>query len=168
MGMLRLDWNFAATIVNLFVLYLLMRRFLFGPIQNLIDKRKDLIESKFRHAKETENQAEQMRTKYQGLLEHAKEESRQIVEQARVQAKSEYDAKIEQAKEQADSMLETAREKIEIERDKMLHELERQISSLALIAAGKVIGKMAKEKYDDSMYDMFLKEAGEGNDTNRN
>lgn len=168
MGMLRLDWNFAATIVNLIVLYLLLRRFLFGPIQNLIDQRKELIDSKFSQAKDVQTSAEQMKENYENLLKTAKDESREIVEKARVQAKAEYDEKMEQAEHETSMMLEHAREKIDMERERMLHELEMQISSLALCAAGKVIGRMAGQKYDDVMYDKFLKEAGDGNDTNRN
>lgn len=168
MGMLRLDWNIVATIVNLIVLYLLMRRFLFGPIQAIIDKRKELIESRFHEAKEEQSQADQMKEKYQGLLANAKEESAQIVERAREQAKSEYESRLSYAKEQADKMLEAAREKMEQEHDKMLKELESQISSLAMCAAGKVIGKNASSKYDEALYNQFLGEAGGIDDPDRN
>lgn len=167
MGMLRLDWNIVATIVNLIVLYLLMRRFLFGPIQNMIEKRKELIDSKFNQAKEEQIRAQQMKTQYQGLMANAKEESTKIVERAREQAKSEYEGKLENAKTQADKMLEAAREKIESEREKMLHELESQISSLAMCAARKVIGSNASPKSDEALYNQFLSEAGETNDTSR-
>lgn len=167
MGMLRLDWNIVATIVNLIVLYLLMRRFLFGPIQNMIEKRKELIDSKFNQAKEEQIMAQQMKTQYQGLMANAKEESTKIVERAREQAKSEYEGNLENAKTQADKMLEVARKKIESEREKMLHELESQISSLAMCAARKVIGSNASPKYDEALYNQFLSEAGETNDTSR-
>ncbi len=167
MGMLRLDWNIVATIINLIVLYLLMRFFLFGPIQAIIDKRKQWIDSEFDQAKEVQEEASQMKNKYEDLMEHIKEESNKILEQARAQAKVEYDMKLEQAKEQADKLLEAAREKIETEREKMLRELERQISSLAMCAAAKVIGRNASSKYDDALYKQFFGETGETNETNR-
>lgn len=167
MGMLRLDWNIVATIVNLIVLYLLMRRFLFGPIQNTIEKRKEMIDSKFNQAKEEQIRAQQMKTQYQGLMANAKEESTKIVERAREQAKSEYEGKLENAKTQADKMLEAARKNLESEREKMLHELESQISTLAMCAARKVIGSNASPKYDEALYNQFLSEAGETNDTSR-
>ncbi|SES86454.1 F0F1 ATP synthase subunit B [[Clostridium] polysaccharolyticum] len=160
MGMLRLDWNIVATIVNLLVLYFLMRRFLFGPIQAILDKRKELIESRFHEAKEEQLQAGQMKEKYQGLLANAKEESAQIVERAREQAKTEYESRLSCAEEQAEKMLEAAREKMEQEHDKMLKELESQISTLVMCAAGKVIGRNASPKYDEALYNQFLDEAG--------
>lgn len=167
MGMLRLDWNIVATIVNLIVLYLLMRHFLFGPIQNMIEKRKELIDSKFNQAKEEQIRAQQMKNQYEGLMANAKEESVQIVEQAREQAKSEYEGKLENAKTLADKMLEAARKNLESEREKMFHELESQIATLAMCAARKVIGSNASEEYDEALYNQFLSEAGETNDTSR-
>lgn len=165
MGMLRLDWNVVATIINLIVLYLLMRRFLFQPIQNMIDKRKELIDSRFNKAKDEQTQVDQLKEKYQGLMSNAKNESDKIVEEAREQANSVYEDRLNTAKHQTDYMLESARDKIESERDKMLHELESQISSLAMCAAAKVIGRNASKKYDKALYEQFLNEAGDSNDT---
>ena len=108
-----------------------------------------------------------MKTQYQGLMANAKEESTKIVERAREQAKTEYEGKLDNAKTQADKMLEAAREKIESEREKMLHELESQISSLAMCAARKVIGSNSSPKSDEALYNQFLSEAGETNDTSR-
>ena len=167
MGMLRIDWNVIATVVNLIVLYLLMRRFLFRPIMNIMDQRKQMIDSKFTEAKDVQSRADQMKEEYMDLLSNAKEESQKIVEQARETAKADYESKIDSANTQVNKMLETAREKIEMERQKTLHDLESQISSLAMCAAGKVIGRNASAKYDEALYDQFLSEAGEPNDTDR-
>lgn len=167
MGMLRIDWNVIATIVNLIVLYLLMRRFLFQPIMNIMDQRKKLIDSKFTEAKEVQSRADQMKDKYQVMLSNAKEESQKIVEQARETAKAEYESKLESANVQVNKMMEAAQEKIEMEREKTFHDLEAQISTLAMSAAGKVIGRNASAKYDVALYDQFLSEAGDQNDTDR-
>lgn len=168
MGMLQVNWfTFAATAVNLIVLYQLMRHFLFQPIQNVLDKRKERIDSEFNQAKEDKMEANQLKDQYERLMEHAKEESVQIVERAKTKAKSEYDNKLELAKSQADKMLETAREKIETEREKMLRELKSQISYLTMSAAAKVIGRNASPKYDEGLYNQFFHEAGETNDTDR-
>lgn len=168
MGMLRLDWNVLATIINLIVLYLLMRRFLFQPIQNTIDKRKELLDNRFHQAEDEKNQADQLKEQYQGLMDNAKTESDKILEQARDQANSEYETRLDTARKQTDTMLETARSKIETERDKMIHELETQISALAMCAAAKVIGRNASPKYDKALYEQFLSGTGDGNDADHN
>ena len=43
--MIKIDINLVFTIINLLVLYLLMKKFLFGPIINVMDQRKAMITS---------------------------------------------------------------------------------------------------------------------------
>lgn len=42
--MIKIDINLVFTIINLLVLYLLMKKFLFGPIINVMDQRKAMID----------------------------------------------------------------------------------------------------------------------------
>ena len=42
--MLRLDMNFVWNIVNLIVLYLLLKHFLIGPVMDVMNKRRGMIE----------------------------------------------------------------------------------------------------------------------------
>ena len=37
--MLRLDWNLVFTVINLLILYVLMRKFLFKPVNEILEKR---------------------------------------------------------------------------------------------------------------------------------
>ena len=48
--MLRVDINLVFTIINLLVLYLLMKKFLFGPVVAVMEKRKAMIEEQFANA----------------------------------------------------------------------------------------------------------------------
>ena len=38
--MLRLDWNLVLTIINLLILYLLMKKFLIGPVTAIMEQRQ--------------------------------------------------------------------------------------------------------------------------------
>ena len=42
--MLRIDFNLVLTIINLIVLYLGLRKFLIGPVTNVMEQRKQMIE----------------------------------------------------------------------------------------------------------------------------
>ena len=55
--MIKIDINLVFTIINLLVLYLLMKKFLFGPIIKVMDVRKAMIDQQFAGAKEQEDQA---------------------------------------------------------------------------------------------------------------
>lgn len=166
MGMLRIDWNVIATIVNIIVLYFLMKKFLFGPIERIVEQRRTMIEQKFTNVRDEKSKAEQMRVKYQDLMRGAKEESQEIIERAKKVAQKEYDSKMDSANQQVTKMLDSARERIEVEREKMFHDLESQIASLAMTAAGKVLGETepAKKK---TITQQFIKELGDNHDTTR-
>ena len=89
--MLRLDWNLLFTIINLIVLYVCMKKFLYGPITAIMDKRQNMIREQLANATQTEEEARQMKNRYEAALQGAKDESGKIVDQARAEAKSEYE-----------------------------------------------------------------------------
>ena len=77
--MIKIDINLVFTIINLLVLYLLMKKFLFGPIIKVMDVRKAMIDQQFAGAKEQEDQAKALKEQYEGALKSAREESFQTV-----------------------------------------------------------------------------------------
>lgn len=164
MEMLRLDWNVVATIVNLLILYVLMKRFCFQPIQKVMDERKKLLDTQFSEADREKKKAFELKDEYEVLIRKAKAESANMIDRAKDEAKQVYDKAMESAKEETDRMLASAREKMEVERAQMLTELESQIASLAMCAAGKIIGRNVTKSYDKALYDAFLNEAGEADD----
>ena len=106
--MLSLDLNLVWNIINLVVLYLLLRHFLFKPVMGIMDKRRQIIEDGLRNAQDAQNDAMKMKQEYEDALKGAKQESVQIVENARSAAKNEYDRIVAEAGEKAGSIIENA------------------------------------------------------------
>ena len=87
--MIEININLVFTIINLIVLYLFNEKsFLFGPILNVMEQRKNMIDQQFASAKDTEEQAYELKGKYEDALKSAKDESMRIVNQAKDEAKS--------------------------------------------------------------------------------
>ena len=145
--MIKIDINLVFTIINLLVLYLLMKKFLFGPIIKVMDVRKAMIDQQFAGAKEQEDQAKALKEQYEGALKSAREESFQIMEQARKEAK--------------------AQEDINTERENAMRQMKDDVASLAMEAAGKIIGKNSGADQDLSLYDQFIEKAGDPDDSDR-
>ena len=85
--MIEININLVFTIINLIVLYLLMKKFLFGPILNVMEQRKNMIDQQFASAKETEEKAYELKGKYEDALKSAKDESMRIVTRRRMRQK---------------------------------------------------------------------------------
>lgn len=163
--MISIDLNLVWTIINLVVLYLLLKHFLIGPVMNIMEQRKLMIEEGFRNAQTAQDDANRLKQEYETALSGAKQESVQLIEDARKSAKAEYDRIIIEAGEKADTMLESAKESVRVEREQTMKELKFQIAGLAAASAAKIISGNADEKESQDLYDQFLKEAGE-NDGN--
>ena len=81
--MLRIDSNLIWIIVNLLIFYFLIRKFLFKPVLNIIEKRKQMVTEQFEKADTVNAEALELKTQYEAPLQGAKEEAVQIVADAR-------------------------------------------------------------------------------------
>lgn len=163
--MLNLGWSLVWTIINLIIFYLLMKRFLVGPVLGIMEKRKNLIAQELENAKAAQEKAEELKGHYEGALAGAKEESAQIIEAARVDAKSESERMVKEANLEAAKIIENARVTAEQEKENALQGAKSEIAGLALEAARKLLSEGSTEKGNSMLYDEFLAKAGDGNDT---
>ena len=86
--MIQINMNLVFTIINLLVLYLLMKKFLFGPVMHVMDQRQQMLDQQLEEAKKTEDRANELQKKYENALKSAKEDSCRIVEKAKLEAKA--------------------------------------------------------------------------------
>ena len=158
--MIEINMNLVYTIINVIILYLLLRHFLIKPVTDIMEKRKQLIADGLQSAQDAQDGALKMKQEYEAALNGAKQESVQIVENARKSAK--YDRILEEAGNKADSMIASAKETIRIEREKTIHELKGEITGLAIASAAKIAGGKSDEERESQLFDQFLRETGEG------
>ena len=59
-------WNFIATICNLFIQVYLIKRFLFKPINEMLDKRKAKADAEIQDAVKAKEEAQAMKAEYAG------------------------------------------------------------------------------------------------------
>ena len=78
--MISIDLNLVWTIINLVVLYLLLKHFLIGPVMNVMDQRKQMIEDGFKNAQAAQDDADRLKQEYEAALSGAKQESVQLIE----------------------------------------------------------------------------------------
>lgn len=159
--MLRIDFNFLLTIVNLIVLFLLLRKFLIRPIMNIMEKREAMIADGLSNASLKQEQAKELKQQYEDALSGAKDESLRMIEQAKTEAKQEYERIVGDADIQAGKILKTARAAIELEREQTLREMKTEAAGLAMDAARKIVAEQCTKESSQAVYDQFLREAGE-------
>jgi F-type H+-transporting ATPase subunit b len=153
---LRLDWNIVFNIINLLILYFLMKRFLFKPINEILAKRQNEAEDRFALADQKEAKAMECQTKYETLLQDAKGEKEKIVAQARQEASDEYGRIMEEAKEKANGIVEKAKLDAQKEKEVILQQADSEIKDIVLSAAAKMVGTVESAQNDSALYDRFI------------
>lgn len=160
--MLRLDINLIFTIINLLVLYFLMKKFLFKPVNQIIAQREEEIEKQFKDAEEARRQADVLKQEYESSLENAKADSAKLLHEAKEKARTEYDRIVKSADEEVARRLQKAEETIAEEKEKSLRSMENEIGTLVIHAASKVVGEKVSIENNQKLYDDFIAEMGEG------
>ena len=103
-----IPWTFIAQICNLFIQMWLIKKFLFKPINEVIEKRRQLTEQEIRGAREAKQKAEEMRTDYETSLSSAQSEAADIVAKAQKEAQGKADNIVKEAEQQAKGPMERA------------------------------------------------------------
>ena len=153
--------NFVCVVVNLLVLYVLMKKFVFGRVTKIIDARQALLEEKNASVAKAQEEADRLRKEYEKSLENANETSVQIVKEAKSRARAEYNKIMARAAADAEAMKAGAEKAIATEREKQMDELHVQIMDLAVEAAGRIMAEKSSPETDKALYDAFIKEAGD-------
>ena len=156
--MLRLDINLLWTVINLLIWFFLIKKFLFKPINGVIQKREEAISSRYAQAEKLQAEAKEEKDRcatYQAQMEQEKE---QAVLEAQEKARAEYDRILSDAKEQADQIVETSKKEANLQKERIVGKAEQEIRSLILDAA---VTSMRSSDSDGALYDNFLTKAGE-------
>lgn len=67
--MLRLDWNILFTVINLILLFIAMRVFLFKPVRKIIAARQEEADKQFAEAAASKEEAEKLKHSIPSLLQ---------------------------------------------------------------------------------------------------
>lgn len=159
--MIKLDFNIIWTVINLLILYYLMKRFLFDKVHEVLEKRRIMVDSDMASAAATKADAMDLKKQYEDTLNNAGIDAREIIEHANEEARIVYDKKIEEANEEIRHMKKEARASIDIETKKAKEEIQKEAVELAMEAAAKVVSVTDNELRNRSLYDSFIKEIGE-------
>ncbi len=154
-------WTFIAQLCNLFIQLWLIKKFLFKPINEILEKRRNMTEKELKGAREAKEKAETMKKEYETSLSEAQAEAAEIVATAQKEAQGKADNIVKEAKEQAAALTAKAEADIEQEKKKAINEAKDTIGGLAMDIAGKVVEKEIDENDHKKLIDEFINNVGE-------
>lgn len=151
-------WTILFSIINILVLFLFLKKFLFGRINAILEERAKTVQSEIDKAKEESQRAEKIRCDYEASMSDAKEEAKKIIQDAQKTANAQSCAITQQAQEEANRIVESTRKELQLERERSVASAQNEIVSLAMEAAEKVLGREMAEEDNRAIVDAFLAE----------
>ncbi|MBQ4534399.1 MAG: F0F1 ATP synthase subunit B, partial [Ruminococcus sp.] len=119
--MLDIDhWNFIWAAVNFILLFILLKIFLFKPVNKIMDERTRTIQDDLDAAKKSKEEAEALKKEYEDNISDAKQKAQEIIMKAHEDAESEKSAILKKSQEEADQLISDANKTIENERKRVL------------------------------------------------
>jgi F-type H+-transporting ATPase subunit b len=144
-------WTIVCFLITLFVL----KRYAFGPIQKLIDERRERIRQSLEEADHAREEARQLLEEHRKLIGQAKTEAEEIL----VEARKVSDANARRMREETEAdrqrRLEDTRKQIEAETRRALEQIREEVAELSLVAAEKV----TRKSLDDADHRRLIEEA---------
>ena len=154
-------WTFIAQILNLFIQIFLFKKFLFKPIQNILEKRRQEVGDLYTQAEEAKADAQQDKAEYEARLLAAEEEAAGIMKNALDRANVRSDEIIREANQKAAAMKEKADRDIAQERKKAVNEIKDDISNMAVEIAEKIVGREVSSQDHEKLISDFIDNMGE-------
>jgi F-type H+-transporting ATPase subunit b len=154
---------FISQLVNFIVLLLILQRFLYKPMLNMLHQRQERIRESMDYAERVKKEAERAQESYELKVEESRREAQSIIAQAVQQAERVREERVALVEEEARQIRAKAKEDASHERERVVAELRAQVADLAVQAAGRVLGKALDEKTHRQVVMDFLDESGKLN-----
>ena len=159
--MLTLNWNIIWTFVDLIVLYVLLKKFLFARVQKVLDQRQEMIQGQMDHAKEQEALANQNLQQVRETVENATKEAREKAQRILEAASRKEKEQLQASEEEAKRILISSRKQAEQERKKLLADTQDEMVTIAMLAARKAVGNNINEEKEKALFEDLLKKVGD-------
>jgi len=156
-----IPWTFIAQICNLFIQVWLIKKFLFKPIREILEKRKAKADAEILDAAKAKEEALAMKTEYEQNMLEAKNKAGDILASAQKTATLQSEEIIREANAQAVQIKTKAERDIEQEKRKAVNEIKDEIGSMAMEIAGKVIEREVSAKDHTKLIDEFINKVGD-------
>jgi len=154
-------WTLIAQLLNLFITVLVMKKFLFKPIREVLQKRKAMADAEIADATKAKEGAESLKNEYEASMKTARDKANEIVATAQKSAAQQSEEIIKEANAQAVSIKAKAEKDIAQERRKAVNEIKDEIGDMAMEIAGKVIERELKASDHEKLIDEFINKVGE-------
>ena len=136
------------TIVAFFITFFVLRKYAFGPIQKMIDERREQIRRSIEEADNARKEARNLLEEHRALMAEARGEAEQILAEARKTGDAMEQRMRDETEAERQRRLEETRREIAAETGRALEQIRSEVADLTLEATSIVVGKKLDSDHD--------------------
>ena len=154
-------WTVIFTWRNMLILYIIVKKLLFKPVNNMLARRENEIKKIYDDAHLADEKAKNLEREYSEKMANAREEAGGIIKQATESAQRRQDEIIASAQEKAASIMQKAQNEIAQERKKAYREIKGEISDISVAIAGRMVQRELTATDHEALIQKFIENVGE-------
>lgn len=151
-------WIFIAHVIATIILLIVLRFLVYEPFKKIMRKRRTVIKELIDDAVNKQIQATQYETQAKLLLKDSKDNSQQIIDDAKIEAFNQRKTIIFQANQEAKLIEEQNKNDIAKEKIRAQESIKTEMVDIAFNLANKILEKEIDRKTNQDLIDDFIKE----------
>ena len=154
-------WQIVISLANLLLIFLILKKLLWKPIQNVMKQRQEMVDKQFADAAEAEAKANEDKALWAEKLAGADEEADARIADADERARRHGERIVAEAKDKAQDIIRNAETEAELERQKATAAMRGEIADLSAELAEKLLEREINPDDHRAMIASFLDEVGD-------
>ena len=154
-------WQILISLANLLLIFLILKKLLWKPVQNVLKQRQDMVDKQFADAADAQAQANADKAQWAAKLSTADEEAKARIAEATEDARRYRESLVGEANEEAQGIRKRAEEDAKLERQKATAALRAEIADLSAELAEKMLEREINADDHRAMIASFLDEVGD-------
>jgi F-type H+-transporting ATPase subunit b len=134
------------TLVCFGITFFVLKRYAFGPVQRIIDERRQRIRQAIEEADNARKEARRLLDEHRALMQEAKQDAEEILVEARRVSESQRERMREELEADRQRRIEDTTKQIEAETRRALEQIRAEVAELALEATSRVTGKVLTDE----------------------
>lgn len=145
-------------LISFTILVLILYKFLYGPITNMLDQRAERIKDSLDAAERARTEAASSAETVEKEMVNARLEGQKLIAEAQEAAKRAGEQIQERSRQQAEEIVARAESEIAQQRDSAIEDLRREFAGLAVLAAERVVERELDAAKHQDLIDAVLEE----------
>ncbi len=154
-------WQILISLANLLILFLIIKKFLFGPVKKMLAKRQAELDAQYQAADAAKAQAREDELYWNEKKMGAEAEADAILQKATENARLRSEKLLEDAKASAEGIVRQAEAEAELERRKATEEIKKEIVDVSALLTEKLLHREIKLEDHRNMIDSVIETIGD-------